>query len=195
MRQFRRRAGGDAPGGIRPSCSWRALAAAQHPQGEDGDAEDRGGAEAELDAEQAFAAPVDVAQVEQEGRLVEGEAEAGAHRDRQPLLELVVVGEQGGGAGAEGEQDAGDEVVDVAAADADVAEGPAAVADRPGREADQGEGAEEAGEEVEEDGFVARRLFVAADGDADRVGGGGGSRFQQRFGIVRLARAGGRACG
>ena len=80
-------------------------------------------------------------------------------------------------------------MVDVTAADADVAEGPAAVADRPGREADRREGAEEAGEEVEEDGFVARRLFVAADGDADRVGRSGGRRFQQRFGVAGLARA------
>ena len=32
-----------------------------------------------------------------------------------------------------------------------------------------GEGAEEAGEQVEEDRFAARRLFVAADGDADGV--------------------------
>ena len=67
--------------------------------------------------EQAFARPVDVAQVEQQGGLVEGEADADPHRDRQVLLELVVVGEQRRGAGGEGEQDAGDEVVDVAAAD------------------------------------------------------------------------------
>ena len=134
-----------------------ALAAAQHAPGEDGDAEDRRGAEAELDAEQALAGPVDVAQVEQQGRLVEGEAHADAHRDRQPLLDRVVVGEQRRGAGGEGEQDAGDEVVDVAAADAEVAERP-----QPSRipqvgDPDQGEGAEEAGQQVEEDGFAARR--------------------------------------
>src|SRR6476620_12564157 len=128
------------------------LAAAQHSQGEHRDAEDRGGSEAELDAEQAFAAPVDVAQVEEEGRLVEGEAEADPHRHRQPLLELVVVGQQGGGSRAEGDEDAGGEVVDVASTDVDVAEGPAPVPDRPGGEAHEGEGAEEAGEEVEEDG-------------------------------------------
>jgi hypothetical protein len=65
----------------------------------------------------------------------------------------------------------------------DVAEGAAAVADRPGREADEGKGAEEAGEQVEEDGFAARGLGVAADGDADRVGGGGRRRFDQGFGV------------
>ena len=69
-----------------------ALAAAQHPLGEDRDAEDRGGAEAELDAEQALAGPVDVAQVEQQRRLVEGEPDAGPQRDRQPLLGAAVFG-------------------------------------------------------------------------------------------------------
>ena len=58
------------------------LAAAQHALGEDRDAEDRGRAEAELDAEQALAGPVDVAQIEQQRRLVEGQAHADAHRRR-----------------------------------------------------------------------------------------------------------------
>src|SRR5215218_360604 len=165
------------------------LASPEHAQGEDGDAEDRRGAEAELHAQQTFAAPVDVAQIEQQRRLVEGEADAGAHRDRQALLDLVVVGQQRRGAGAEGEQDPRHEVVDVTAADLDVAEGADLLADAPGREADESEGAEEAAEQVEEDGFAARRLRVAADGDADGVGRGGWSRFQQRFGVVRLARA------
>src|SRR5215218_9974524 len=108
--------------GNQPGLLLPALALAQHPQGEDGEAEDRGGAEAELDAEQPFAGPVDVAEVEQEGRLVEGEAHADAHRHREVVLELLVFGQQRGRARGEGDQDAGYEVMDVAAADADVAE-------------------------------------------------------------------------
>src|SRR5829696_7550759 len=49
------------------------LAAAQHPQAQDGAAERRGQAEADLDAEDALTGPVDIAQVEQQGRLVEGQ--------------------------------------------------------------------------------------------------------------------------
>src|SRR5262249_38513394 len=71
--------------------------------------------------------------------------------------------------GAEGEQDAGDEVMDVAAADRDVAERSPTLADAIGREADQGEGAEEAGQQVEEDRLRAWRRGVAADRRLDRV--------------------------
>jgi hypothetical protein len=152
---------------------------------------DFGGAEAELDAEQPFPRPVDVAQVEQEGGLVEGEADARPHRDRQALLDRVVIGEERGGAGAEGEQDPGHEVMDVSPADANVAKRADVLADAPGRDPDQGKGAEEAAQQVEEDGFAARSLRIAADSDADGVGRGGGSRFQQRFGIARLTRAAG----
>src|SRR4051794_10619851 len=99
-----------------------ALAAAQYAAGEDGDAEDPRGTEAELDAQQPFARPVDVAQVEEQRGLVEGEPHADAHRYREPLLEQVVIAEQSRRPRAEGEQDSGNEVVDVAAAHSDVVE-------------------------------------------------------------------------
>jgi len=167
------------------------LAAAEHAEGEDGDAEDRGGAKTELDTEEPFAAPVDVAEVEEEGCLVEGEADARAHRDRQPLLGLIVLGEESGGARSEGEEDPGDEVMDVATTDVDVAEGPAFVANPPGREADKRESADESPEEVEEHGFAARGFRVAADGNADGVSGCGGGRFQKRFRVMGLIRPAG----
>src|SRR5690606_31888905 len=74
----------DSEGGARDGRGRRdllprlrlALAAAQDPQGEDRAAHDRRGSERELDAEQALARPVDVAQVEQQRRLVEDQANA-----------------------------------------------------------------------------------------------------------------------
>ena len=60
------------------------LAAAEHPQGEDGPAQGRGQPEADLDAQDPLARPVDVAQVEQQRGLVEGQPDPGAERDREP---------------------------------------------------------------------------------------------------------------
>ena len=77
--------------GISPACSELALAAAQHPQGEDRRPEQRRDPEAELDAEHALAGPVDVVELEQQRRLVEGEPDPGAERDREDLLEPVAV--------------------------------------------------------------------------------------------------------
>jgi hypothetical protein len=103
---------------------------------------------------------------------------------KECLFELVVEGEDGGDAGAEGEEDAGDEVVDVPTADRDVAEGAAATADAVGGEADEGEGAEEARQEVEEDGLRARRGGVAADRDLDGLDRRARRRFDQRLPLL-----------
>ena len=134
-----RPAGGGAPSGCggrdRPGGLLAPLAAAQHPHREDRRDDDRRQAEAELHAEQPLAGPVDVAQVEQQRGLVEGEAHSDPHRHSEAVLERVVLGQQRRGPGGEGEGDAGDEVVDVAAADPHVAERPPAAADPPGGEA------------------------------------------------------------
>ena len=69
-----------------------ALAAAQHPQRDDRRAQQRRGAEAELDAEHALAGPVDVLEVEQQRRLVEGEPDPGAERERERRLDPLATG-------------------------------------------------------------------------------------------------------
>jgi hypothetical protein len=102
-------------------------------------------------------------------------------------IELVVVGQQRRGPGAEGDEDAGDEVVDVPPADADIAERSPAVPDPPGREANQREGAEEAGQEVEEDGLAAGGGAVAAHRDADRVDRRRRRRLDQDLGVASVA--------
>jgi len=184
-----RRRGGEVRGWDQALGLLAALAATQHPLGEDRDAEDRGGAEAELDAEQALARPVDVAQVEQQCRLVEGEAHADAGGYREALFQRLVFGQQRRGAGGEGDHDAGHEVVDVPPAQPDIAERPPALPDPPGGEAHQGEGAEEAGKQVEEDGFAARGRRIAADRDIDRVDRGGRSGLGEAVRACRFVGA------
>ena len=71
-----------------------ALAAAQHPQGEEGRGQHRRQAEADLQGDDALAGPVDVAQIEQQRGLVERQPDAGAEHDRERLLEPVAGGGQ-----------------------------------------------------------------------------------------------------
>ena len=165
-----------------------ALAAAQHAHQDDRGAEGRRDAEGELEAEQALAAPVDVAKVEQEGSLVEREAHARPHRDGEALFELFVVGEDGHRPRGERGQDPGDEVVDVAVADADISPRPPGVPDAPGTEPHRGEGPEEPGEHVEQDRLGARGGLVALHRDANGVDGRRGRRRSRQF-CVGLARA------
>ena len=80
------------------------------------------GDEADLDAEQPLAGPVDVAEVEQQRRLVEGEPDPGAEAEGEHLLELLVLGDERRAAAAEGDDDPRHEVVDVCVADDDVAD-------------------------------------------------------------------------
>ena len=108
------------------------LAPADHPQPEDRRRKRGCDPEAHLHAQQPLPGPVDVAQVEQQRRLVHGQAHAGAEGNRQRRLRPLAAGGQRGDTRAEGEHDPGDEVVDVAAADLDVAGGPPAVTDPPG---------------------------------------------------------------
>ena len=75
--------------GDQPRLLGLALAAAQHPQPEDRRREQAGRPEAELDAQQALARPVDVVELEQQRRLVEGEPDPGAERQGEGLLELA----------------------------------------------------------------------------------------------------------
>src|SRR5919106_1355732 len=72
------------------------LAAAQHSQRDDRAAEQGGQAEADLNAEYPLSCPVDVAQVEQQRGLVEGEPDPGAERERERGLESLVVGDEAG---------------------------------------------------------------------------------------------------
>ena len=116
------------------------LPAAEDAQRQDRAAQRRGQPAADLDAEHPLPGPVDVAQVEQQRRLVEGEADSGPEGDRERLLEPGIVGEQRRGAGAEGDQDPRHEVVDVPAAEANVPERPPAAANSGRREPDQREG-------------------------------------------------------
>ena len=81
--------------GDQPGLLGAFLAAAQHPQREDRRAEQGGAAEADLDAEQALAGPVDVLELKQQRRLVEGEPDPGAEREREDLLEPLVRGRPG----------------------------------------------------------------------------------------------------
>ena len=134
-----------------------ALAASQHPQAEDRRPEHRDQAEAELDAEQALAAPVDVLELEQQRRLVEGHPDPRPERHREHLLEPVALRAQPGAPGEERDQDPGDEVMHVASAEADVPRRPPAAADAPGREAHERERADEAAEQVEQDRLAASR--------------------------------------
>src|ERR687897_3904614 len=145
------------------------LAAAQHSQGDDRAAEQRGEAEADLKAEDPLAGPVDVSQVEQQRGLVEREADARAEWERERGLESLVVGDEAGRPAAEREQDPGYEVVDVAASETDVAERPPTAADPVGREPHEGEGEHETGQEVEQRGLAARRRLVALDRHRDGV--------------------------
>ena len=141
----------------------------QDAKAEDRGAEERRGPEADLDAEKALAAPVDVAEVEQQRRLVEREAHAGAEGGRQRSLDALLTRDQRAGAAPESEQDAGDEMVDVMPADPDVPERPPAAADPGGREPHEGERAHETGEDVEEHELAARRCPIALDHDGHRV--------------------------
>ncbi len=111
---------------------------------------------ADLDAEHPLPGPVDVAQVQQQRRLVEGHPDSGPEGDRQRLLEPRLSLSSARPAGGERDQDPRDEVVDVAAADADVAERPPAAADAGGRDPHQREAADEPVEHVEEHGLAAR---------------------------------------
>ena len=147
------------------------LAAAQHAQREDRRREDRGEAEAELDASDALAGPVDVAQVEQQRRLVEGEAHAGAHRRRRaaPRAVSLSVSERrrprsrrrsgsrarSGGCGGRRRWTLpnGHQPPRIPQVERRI----------------EGERAEEPGEHVEQDRLVRGRRLVALDGDADRV--------------------------
>ncbi len=174
-----------------------ALAAAEHPHREDRRGEHPARGEADLHAEQPLRAPVDVLEVEQQRRLVEGQPGAGAEAEGEHLLEALVLGDERRAAGREREQDSGHEVVDVGVAEDDVVGRPPTAAGSPGAEPDQREGAEEAGEDVEEDGLAPGRLVVggpatptvssAAIPAASPIVSGVGTCWLSRAGAARRA--------
>ena len=105
------------------------LAAAQEARREDGRRDEGHGRERDLHRQHALPRPVDVVELEQQCRLVEREPHPGPEDEREPRLDLLVVGEDRRGAGAERQQDPRHEVVDVPLADPQVperAEAPAA---------------------------------------------------------------------
>src|SRR4051794_23137444 len=103
-----------------------ALGLPQHPDqvGERG--EHGHGGEDDLDREHALLGPVHVLELEQQRRLVEHERDADPERQREVLVQVLALHADRDAAGAERDDAAGDEVVDVALADDDVLDRPEA---------------------------------------------------------------------
>ena len=80
--------------GIRPACSDSRSPRRSIRRARIVAAEQAGDPEAELDAEHALARPVDVVELEQQRRLVEGEPDPGAERHREGLLEPLALRDQ-----------------------------------------------------------------------------------------------------
>lgn len=106
--------------------------------------------DAGIDGRTAFAGPIDVAQVEPEGELVEGKGGADAVHQREQTAEEDVLGSvaaadlaEPGVADGEKDKDAPDEVVDVSAAHHDPAEGSPMMGDGHDEKPNAAEGNEE----------------------------------------------------
>ena len=168
--------------------------AAKDPQGQHGNSQGRSGGQGELNREQSLTAPVDVLHVEQQGRLVEGQAHADAKCSGDPAIGLVPVQEQRRDSGTESDHDPGNEVMDVPATHTDIPERAPVFPDRPGGEADRRETAEETGQQVEENKLAAGRGRVALDGDPERVGGRGRSGIDQTLSLDRMGTTAKQAC-
>src|SRR5688572_22558561 len=89
---------GDPTGSLDPL-----LAATKNAQRQDHAAQGRGEPAAHLDAQHPLSGPVDVAQVKQQRRLIEREADSRPEGEGEPLLAARIVAEQCQGAGAESE--------------------------------------------------------------------------------------------
>src|SRR5918995_3408278 len=139
------------------------LAAPEKAQPEGESAEHGGDRERDLHAQEALAAPVDALELQQQGRLAQGQAHAHSDRHGEPGLEPLVSGQDPAGARGEGQDDPRYVVVDVPVADAQVAERPEAApaAQEVRHRASQDEGRRERGEQVEH-GILARRDHAVA---------------------------------
>ena len=138
--------------GISPASSRDSLAPTQHPQSEDRRrpaprCAPRLHLHAEQDRRASSRRPRSSSSSAASSKVRPIPAPNGIARGRRKAL---VPGDERRPAGAEGQQDAGDEVVHVAATDPDVFKRPPSRADPPGREPDERKRAREPGENVEQ---------------------------------------------
>src|SRR3954453_10693787 len=173
------------PGGRGHVGQHPVLAAAQDLGRQPERCEERRHPEGDLDRDDALLAPVDVLELEQQGRLVDGQPGAEPERDGKPLVDALVLGQDRDAARDERQRDAGHEVVHMPPTGAHAAERAKfpAPADDAGGGAHEGDHAGEREQQVEQRPVALGGGAEALDGDPHRLARGGRGRLDHAVGL------------